>query len=133
MPSWVRRSTSSRHALSMLFALVPSGRFIGSVTAVAVSERSVSLRLLMTSVSPWSTQGGQRNPLTRDRRQDFDQRREPVDTIVRLKTKLIHLHPECPEHGERCDEVGFPAGLGHGAGRHPLDPRYFQSERFRAA
>jgi hypothetical protein len=34
----------------MLFALVPSGRFIGSVTAVAVSERSVSLLLLMASV-----------------------------------------------------------------------------------
>src|SRR5258707_11958733 len=74
----------------------------------------------MTSVSPWSTQGGQRNPLTRDRRQDFDQRRESVDTIVRLKTEFIHLHPECPEHGQGCDEIAFLAGLGHSPGRHPL-------------
>src|SRR5258708_26064503 len=133
MRSWMRRSTSSGHALSMLFALVRSGRVIGSVTAVAVSERSVSLRLLMTSVSPWSTQGGQRNPLTRDRRQDFDQRGELVDTIVRLKTKFIHLHPDCLEHGQRCDEIAFLEGLGHGRGRHPLDPRYFQSERLGAA
>src|SRR5258707_14812436 len=70
----------------------------------------------MTSVSPWSTQGGQRNPLTRDRRQDFDQRRESVDTIVRLKTEFIHLHPECPEHGQGCDEIAFLAGLGHSPG-----------------
>ena len=35
----------------MLFALVPSGRFIGSATAFVVSERSVSLQLLMASVS----------------------------------------------------------------------------------
>jgi hypothetical protein len=43
MPSSVRRSTKSRQASSMLLALVPSGRFIGSLTAVAVSERSTGI------------------------------------------------------------------------------------------
>jgi hypothetical protein len=43
MPSSVRRSTKSRQASSMLLALVPSGRFIGSLTAVAASERSTGI------------------------------------------------------------------------------------------
>src|SRR5258706_14890420 len=87
----------------------------------------------MISVSPWSTQGGQLNPLTRDRRQDFDQRRESVDTIVRLKTEFIHLYRECPEHGLLCDEISFLAGLYHSARRHPLVPCYFLFERLGAA
>src|SRR5689334_5528917 len=54
MPFWTSTSTSRRQASLMLLALVPSGRFMGSLTAVAVSERSASA-LLFVNLRPSAT------------------------------------------------------------------------------
>src|SRR4030095_1976546 len=52
MPSSVSGWTSSSDALSIVCALVPSGRFIGNATAVANNERSVSwLNTIMSAAA----------------------------------------------------------------------------------